>query len=493
LVGKTLDQFILKEQIGQGGMATVFRGENTETGETVALKVLSPTISSDRRFVLRFRREGGMVSRLRHPHIIPVTHYGEDDGMIYLVMPFIEGETLYQHYRKGGLKPQQAGVWMSQVADALHYAHEQGVIHRDVKPANIIIDKDNNAHLADFGLARWLEGSGSLTGSMLMGTPAYMSPEQARGDELDPRSDQYSFGVILFQLFTGRLPFDGDTAMQTAMMHLNDPVPSPRSLNTELSSALERVILTALAKDPEARFPSVRALNTAFQAALRGDQLEWLRPTVAVESEAARSLRARQEKEPVPQPGSRRRPLLWIGMSALVLLLLAAVLALPSARAALGFGAGQGSPAATTAAPTQPGLAAVATEAPATATVQATISPPIASDQCPDLRLFGFQTDGNTASWQMDNGTDQALVLEDMLDFGAPAANQSVESMQLGSDVIFMGPAVEGEFNWTDGSNRILAAGEVKQLTIEFAWEAEPAGYQMSLVFSHGCQLEGSW
>jgi hypothetical protein len=180
-------------------------------------------------------------------------------------------------------------------------------------------------------------------------------------------------------------------------------------------------------------------------------------------------------------------------MSALVLLLLAAVLALPSARAALGFGAGQGSPAATTAAPTQSGLGAVATEAPATATVQATISPPIASDQCPDLRLFGFQTDGNTASWQMDNGTDQALVLEDMLDFGAPAANQSVESMQLGSDVIFMGPAVEGEFNWTDGSNRILAAGEVKQLTIEFAWEAEPAGYQMSLVFSHGCQLEGSW
>lgn len=494
LVGKSLDQFMLVEQIGQGGMATVFRAENTETGAVVALKVLSPTISSDRRFVLRFRREGGMVSRLRHPHIVPVTQYGEDQGMIYLAMPFIEGETLYEHYRKGGLTPKQAGIWMSQVAEALHYAHEQGVIHRDVKPANIIIDKDNKAHLTDFGLARWLEGSGSLTGSMLMGTPAYMSPEQARGDELDPRSDQYSLGVILFQLFTGRLPFDGDTAMQTAMMHLNDPVPSPRRLNPDISSPLERVILNALAKDPAARFPSVRALNTAFQAALRGDPLEWLRPTVAVESEAVHRLRSQKEEaghEPGQTGGRRWLPLL--AATLLVLVVGVAALTVPPVRQALGLNSDQAGGLPTQPVVTEEGPGPEPTSAPATYTPAPTISPPIASAQCPELRMFGFQVGGNTVTWQIDNGTNMNLVLEDMLDFGAPAENQSVQAIQLGADEIFTGPAVEGEFSWSEQGSRRIAAGEVKQLTIQFAWEAEATGYQMSLIFSQGCQLEGSW
>ena len=492
LVGKRLDQFLLQEQIGQGGMATVFRGENTETGETVAIKVLSPTISSDRRFVLRFRREGGLVSRLRHPHIIPVTEYGEDEGMIYLAMPFIEGMTLYEHYRKGGLTPRQAGIWLSQVADALHYAHEQGVIHRDVKPANIIINHENRAHLGDFGLARWLEGSSSLTGSMLMGTPPYMSPEQARGDKLDPRSDQYSLGVIMFQLFTGKLPFDGDTAMQTAMMHLNDPVPSPRRLNPDISSALERVILTALSKDREARFPSVRALNTAFQAALRGDQLEWLRPTVAVESADLGSFRAQPASQPVEKEKERGGNLLWLVLGGAAILALLGTLTLAPVRKALGFGPGA-APVPTQPRVTEEGPEPPPTDAPATATLAPTPYPPINSSQCPDLRIFGFQRQGNTVTWQIDNGTDQLLNLENMLEFGAPAENQSVEEIRFGSDVIFTGPAVAGEFNWLEGGSRQLTAGEVKELAIQFAWEAEASGYEMELVFSQGCVLEGSW
>ncbi len=326
-----------------------------------------------------------------------------------------------------------------------------------------------------------------------MGTPAYMSPEQARGDELDERSDQYSLGVILFQLFTGRLPFDGDTAMQTAMMHLNEPVPSPRRLNPDISSAVERVILTALAKDPEARFPSVKALNTAFQAALRGDELEWLRPTVAVDAEAARLLRSQPAEEGASEAAGSRR-MLWLALSGLVLLVVITLIALPPLREAFGIGIAQ-QPAA---APTQPlvteeGPQPPPTEPPATRTPMPTISPPIASDQCPDLRVFGFNHEGNTVSWQLDNGTEQTLVLEDMLEFGAPAENQSVEFIQLGTDVIFMGPATSGEFSWEDGGDRRLPPGEVKELAIQFAWEAEPTGYQMNLIFNRGCQLEGTW
>jgi serine/threonine-protein kinase len=489
LQGKQLDHYLMIEQIGQGGMATVLRGEDTRNRDSVAVKVLSPTISGDRRFVRRFRREGGLVSRMRHPNIIPVIDYGEDEGMIYLVMPFVSGETLYQRYRRGGLQLQQAAEWMSEVAEALHYAHEQGVIHRDIKPSNIMIDVDSQAKLMDFGLARVIEGPSTLTGSMLMGTPAYMSPEQARGEKLDARSDQYSLGVILYQLFTGRLPFDGETAMQTALMHLNEPVPSPRKFNGEISSALERVILTSLSKDPAARFPTVRSLNTAFQASLRGDQLEWLQPTVVMEtvSESKPELPHRQ-REP---PRLRRFP----GAAILLVALLVALgsLLVPQVRSTLGavLTGAQAQPSAQPAvAPTSLPTVALATTAP---TAPPTEIPIFESASCPGLRVFGFESGGNSATWQLDNGYERSLILEDMLDFAAPASNQAVESIALGDSVIFHGPAVEGEFTWVDGTERIIPNGSVVPLTITFAWEAASTGYAMDLVFSGNCGLQGSW
>lgn len=491
LTGKKLDQYLLIQQIGQGGMATVYRGENTETGEVVALKVLSPTISGDRRFVLRFRREGGLVSRLRHPHIIPVKDYGEDTGLIYLAMPFVEGDTLLERYRRGGLTPQLAARWMSQVAEALHYAHEQGVIHRDIKPANIIIDEEEKAKLGDFGLARTIEGTSSLTGSMLMGTPAYMSPEQVRGEKLDARSDQYSFGVILYQLFTGRLPFDGETPMKTAMMHLNDPVPSLRKHNPEVSSALERVIQTSLAKDPAARFPTVRALNTAFQAALRGDPLEWLQPTLAVSGDEASALRA-EVQTPVEQPVRPARPfLLAIAALALVAVL---SLAIPPVREAVGLGgmASGGEPTEAPVVAASPSLPTATVPLP-TATPLPTSPPPVESSSCAGLRAFGFRATGNQALLTLDNGTERTIVLEDMLEFEAPASNQAVERIELGGELIFQGPAVAGEWTWLEGANRSLGAGEIKELAITFAWEAAPRGYRMDLVFNGGCNLEGNW
>ena len=487
LVGKRLDHFHLIEQIGQGGMATVFRVEDTRTGQVMALKVLSPTISSDRRFVLRFRREGGLLTRLRHPNIIPVIEYGQDEGMVYLAMPYVDGETLHDLYRRGGLTPQQAARWMSQVAEALQFAHDQGVIHRDVKPSNVIIDKQAVAHLGDFGLARMVEGSNSLTGSMLMGTPAYMSPEQARGEKLDPRADQYAFGVILYQLFTGRLPFDGETPMQTAMMHLNDPVPPLRRFNAELAPALEKVIITALAKDRRARFPSLRALNTAFQAAVRGDPLDWLQPTVAIESAVPRA------SQPAPAAAEpRRSPQLWLVLIALLAVLGLGSLAIPQVRAAVGLGAAAAEAPATEITPAVL-TEATATTAPPTTVPSPTAAPPVSSAQCPNLRLIGFGTSGNNASWSIDNGTTQPVILEDMLGLEAPASNQAVQMVYLGDVMIFEGPAVAGEFTWIDGASRVIQAGEVKVLTIQFAWEAAPTGYGLQLVFSGGCTIEGSW
>ncbi|NOR88740.1 MAG: protein kinase, partial [Anaerolineales bacterium] len=195
LIGQTLDHYRIIERIGQGGMATVYLAVDTRSQAEVALKVLSPTMSSDRRFVKRFRREAQLVSQLKHENIVSVLAYGQYKGTIYIVMPLIRGETMHQRIARGAISGEESTKWIGQLADALAFAHENGVIHRDIKPSNVILDDSGNACLTDFGLARVIEGHTSLTGSMLMGTPAYVSPEQGRGDQLDARSDQYSLGV----------------------------------------------------------------------------------------------------------------------------------------------------------------------------------------------------------------------------------------------------------------------------------------------------------
>ncbi|HMK08685.1 MAG TPA: serine/threonine-protein kinase [Anaerolineales bacterium] len=268
LIGRTVGRYRILNQIGQGGMSSVFRAVDLADGRAVAVKVLSPHIAHEEPFQARFEREILLLVQLQHPNIIPILDFGTADGVAFIVMPFMAHGTLHDRLKQGPLDPLQGGRIVDQLASALTLAHENGVVHRDVKPSNVLMDENDNALLSDFSFARPQDASQNLTGSALIGTPAYMSPEQCRGEPIDARSDQYSFGVLLFQITTGYLPFEGDTPMATALKHVNTPLPLPRQINPNLPEGIERILIRALAKDPALRFDSVAALNQAFQTAL---------------------------------------------------------------------------------------------------------------------------------------------------------------------------------------------------------------------------------
>ncbi len=254
LIGRTISHYTILEQVGQGGMSSVFSATDLADGRVVAMKILSPYIAHEERFQARFEREIKLLSRLQHPNIIPILDFGEADGLAFIVMPYIASGTLLDRLNRGPLDPRQGGRIVDQMASALMLAHQNGVIHRDVKPSNVLVDEKGNALLSDFSFARSQDASQNLTGSALIGTPAYMSPEQCRGNTVDARSDQYSFAVMLFQITTGALPFTGDTPMATALQHINVPLPRPRAVNPNLPEEIELVLIKALAKDPALRF-----------------------------------------------------------------------------------------------------------------------------------------------------------------------------------------------------------------------------------------------
>jgi len=483
LVGKTLDSYRLVEQIGQGGMATVYRAIDSRTQQEVAVKVLSPTISSERHFVRRFRREAGLLFRLRHPNIVPVTDYGEAGGFVYLVMPFVQGETLHERLIQQKVSLQDLSKWIGQLADGLQFAHDQGVIHRDIKPANVMISRTGNALLTDFGLARLVEGSTSLTGSMLMGTPAYVSPEQGKGQKLDARSDQYALGVILYQIAAGRLPFEGETPMGTVLLHIQEPVPPIRIFNKEVSPSVERVLAKALAKAPEGRFPSVAALNAAYQAALTGGA-EAGRQATQVITGARREAPSR-----VMAPRRVGSRLGW----AIIAVLVVGVVGLAAAVAwpALNGNTTPSSPATEAAPASVPVIAPVASVPPSPSPVPTPVPTAVVSPTCPGLQLVGFRRSGAEVTWTIDNATPNELYLVD-----SPIqwrSNNPLTEVRMGGEKILPPPGQaigpDAVFSVTRDQRTAIAAGSGKDFTLVFTWSDIEPLLRMDLVFSGGCTL----
>ncbi|MBL8147482.1 MAG: serine/threonine protein kinase [Anaerolineae bacterium] len=345
LSGRTLGQFEIMDEIGRGGMATVYRARQRSINRIVAIKVLPPALMHDPTFYERFTREVDVISHLEHPHILPIYDYGEAEGIPFIAMRYLAGGSMAQVMRRG-LPPFDWLVKpLDQIGQALDYAHQQGVVHRDLKPGNILLDERDNAYLTDFGIARVLNSS--LTGSAIIGTPAYMSPEQANALPLDARSDIYSFGIVLYELLTGREPYEAETPVALLLKHLNEPIPLLRERRPETPEAIEWVVQRATAKNPADRYASAGEMAAAYAAAVRGDS--WNTPSAAtpvagarprIESSsvldedsatitppAVKTRRAPAPEAPEMMPVSGRRSRVPLILAAIALILAAVVVA----------------------------------------------------------------------------------------------------------------------------------------------------------------------
>jgi serine/threonine-protein kinase len=308
--GSVVDgRYRVLRRLGSGGMADVWLAEDTHLQRQVALKVLHRRFAQDREFVERFRREAEAAAGLQHPNIVSVFDRGEFEGTYYIAMQYVEGPTLKQLI-DGGLTPEQAVPLIRQVLEAARFAHRHGVVHRDLKPHNVIVDGEGEALVTDFGIARAGVSEITQTGSV-MGTPHYLSPEQAQGFDTTAVSDLYSIGVILYEALTGRVPFEADSAVAVAMKQVSQTPQRPSSINPRVSPALDGVVMRALEKEPGERFQNADAFIAALDLALKDPgtgtaDFAALPPVVAAPAEEER------EEE------GRRRWLLWALLAAAI-------------------------------------------------------------------------------------------------------------------------------------------------------------------------------
>lgn len=265
LKGRQLGDYQIIEQIGKGGMASVFRAYQPSLERDVAIKVLPPYYAEqDDSFLQRFKREAKAIANLRHPNILMVLEAGEQDGLAYIVMEYVNAGTLKERLTKP-ITLKEIYNLVKQIASALEHAHERGIVHRDIKPSNIMLPKPDWALLTDFGLAHMVGGSMLTQSGMTVGTPAYMSPEQGRGERVDHRTDIYSLGIMLYEMTVGEVPYRAETPMAVVVKHIVDPLPIPRDKNPAIPEELQRIILKALAKNPEDRFQSAQAMVEALE------------------------------------------------------------------------------------------------------------------------------------------------------------------------------------------------------------------------------------
>ncbi|MGH9044680.1 MAG: Stk1 family PASTA domain-containing Ser/Thr kinase [Acidimicrobiales bacterium] len=315
------DRYELTHLVARGGMAEVYRARDRFLDRTVALKVLFPELSVDRAFVERFRREAQSAARLSHPNIVPVFDWGEDSGSYFIVMEYVDGRPLSAVLRETGpIEPSRAAEITSQVAAALASAHRHGVVHRDVKPGNVLITDDGEVKVTDFGIARAVNTEESLTQTgAVMGTATYFSPEQAEGIGVDARTDIYSLGVVLFEMLTGRPPFLGDTPVSVASKHVREVAPKPTEILETVPPGLEAVVMKAMAKSPDLRYGDAEEMRADLERFREGKAVVAESTNGALEPTGVVGAATAVVTSPVPLPRPRsgeprraRRSRAWI-------------------------------------------------------------------------------------------------------------------------------------------------------------------------------------
>jgi tetratricopeptide (TPR) repeat protein len=325
VVGENVGPYRITERLGTGGMATVWKAYHAALDRYVALKVLHASFKEDPQFAARFQREAKIVAKLIHPHIVPVYDFSEHEGMSYLVMRYIDGHTLKAILKEGPLPLKEVLEMLRPAGEALTYAHEQGVLHRDIKPSNFLIDLEGEVFLTDFGLARMAESTDStMSRDMMIGTPQYISPEQARGRALDEGTDIYSLGVVLFEMLTGKTPYDADTPYAVIHDHIFSPLPLPSEFKTDIPELVEKVVLKSLAKDRNDRFQSVEEMVSTLEEAVPGEEVEVIPeaeivPLTVPEAEEGEAVEQVELAAQVPSRWrSRRLILAVVGLVALL-------------------------------------------------------------------------------------------------------------------------------------------------------------------------------
>jgi len=308
-------RYEIKSELGRGGMATVYRAYDPSFDREVAIKVLPREMLHDPQFRSRFERELKIVAGLEHPAIVPVYDVGNEDGQPYFVMRYMNGGSLSGQIERGPFSLQDAARIISRVAEGLAYAHRKKIVHRDLKPDNILFDDSGDPFISDFGIAKLSEGAtGNLTGSGIIGTPAYMSPEQAQGDPIDSRSDVYALGVIAYQMLSGERPYHADTPMGVAIKHITEPVPEILKVMPNLPPEVDSVIKNAMAKDRDQRYTSTVDLAKNLNITAFGQEAATLTPVNGS---------IRRSEAPTLVPGTPKRSR-WIISGGLILAVLAA-------------------------------------------------------------------------------------------------------------------------------------------------------------------------
>src|ERR671933_131619 len=324
LLNRVFDgRYVVLRKLGAGGMADVYLAEDQELGRRLALKMLNDRHASDEQFVERFRREAQSAAGLNHPNIVSIYDRGDAEGTYYISMEYLDGRTLKELLVRNGPTPIPIAIdYARQILSALAFAHRNGIVHRDIKPHNIVVGPDGRLKVTDFGIAR--SGASQMTeAGSIVGTAQYLSPEQARGAPVDPRSDIYSVGIVLYEMLTGSVPFTGDTPLEIAMKHLSAIPKPPSQVRRDVPHDLDLVVLRALAKDPDERYQTAEEMDADLARVARGLSVSAETADAATQvlagsgvATAATMVTPRPTRVAAPKPPARTPPAGYYGYSA---------------------------------------------------------------------------------------------------------------------------------------------------------------------------------